>query len=323
MMNRLIYFVLLCLLFGCADRAARTQEEPPRGPALIQTEEQLKITVDSQTVITYQLSPTLPDGLSEHYRRSGFLMAYSPDGRLVTDDFPVGHSHQHGIFTAWTNTTFRGEFHDFWNQQKELATVRHVELLETIEEGGIAGFRSRLQQVSLVHGPVLDEVWHVRVHDRSDPFVWDLSTEQTNITDDTLYLNQHVYGGLGVRGSAAWNEVDSVNFVGEARFLTSEGLERDSANHTRPDWTAIYGPLSRAGDTVGLAVLPHPENFRAPEFVRVHPVMPYLSVTPTVEAPAQISPGEVYRMRYRFIVFDGPVDSMDVGRFDWPSWSPE
>ena len=289
-------YVLFILIIACLSRCT---SPPPRSaaPALqvLQTPTELSVTLDGKPVLTYRVSDTLPPGLPEYYRRSGFLYpVYTPGGYVLNDAFPVGHAHQHGIFMAWTKTVFRGDTIDFWNQQKETGTVTHREVLETSENGATAGFRVKLQHLSLAHGPVLDEEWYVRVHNDTDPYRWELQSTQTNITGDTLFLLPHLYGGLGVRGSREWNPADSLHFITPARFLTSEGLDRPPANHTRPEWTAIYG------DAGYLKVTPSPDNFRAPQYVRVHPEMPYLSVTPIVEEGFFIAPGATYRSTYTF-----------------------
>ncbi|PPK87138.1 methane monooxygenase PmoA-like [Neolewinella xylanilytica] len=291
-------------------------------------EDEVTIRIDGRPVLRYAITPQLPhyrfpDSLPAYYIRSGFIHpVYSPAGRIVTDDFPVGHTHQHGIFTAWTSTTFRGDHVDFWNQHQGTGTVRHVELLETFDSASVVGFRARLEQVSLQHGPVLSEDWRVRVYDNAAPYVWDLRSEQTNVSGDTLYLDRYTYGGLGLRGSAEWNESDTAAFTGPARFLTDEGLNRAAANHTRPEWTAIYGDLvvKDGGGTSGVAVFPHPADFRGPQFVRVHPDMPYLSVTPVVEQGFPLAPGETYLARYRFVVFDGAPADIDLAAFGWGSF---
>lgn len=311
---------LLVLLFascGPAQESKREIEETNKGNLHIeQTEDYLRIYHGDQAILNYWITPQLPDGLPEHYTRSGFLHPlHSPEGQTVSDDFPVGYAHQHGFFTAWTNTTFRDTFTDFWNTHKQLATVEHLEVLETQKQDGYIGFKVRLQQRSLTHGPVLREDWTVRVHDREDIFVWDLRSEQTNITEDTLLLNKHLYGGLGVRGSKHWNAKDTLNFIGQADFLTSDGLERDSANHTRPEWTAIYGGLP--GGKAGLAVIPHPDNFRSPQAVRVHPDLPYFSVSPVTAEGFAIAPEATYLMRYRVVVFDGEVPKELLTSLSW------
>ncbi len=298
---------LFAIFFGLL--AACGGDPEPEGWQLTTTPELVSVRLDGAPVLEYALAPQLPyDTLPAYYARSGFLTdVRSPAGRLLTDAFPVGHPHQHGIFMAWTSTTFRGEPIDFWNQHKQTGTVRHRELLEVKDSGEVIGFHARLEQVSLLHGPVLEEDWHIRVYADRRPYVWDLRSEQRNVTDDTLFLERYDYGGLGIRGSAEWNRADSMSFVTDAQFLTSAGLTRGAANHSRPEWVALYGPIDGkdGGGTAGIAVFPHPENFGAPQFVRVHPEMPYLSVTPVVNAGFPIAPGETYLSRYRFVAFDG------------------
>ena len=263
-----------------------------------------------QPVFSYNAAPDLPAGLPEHYRRSGYLHpVYTPNGTVVTDGFPAGYAHQHGVFTAWTNNRFRGQKVDFWNTHQGTGAVAHqsTERMDTV--GGPDGLKLRttlhhyaLSEDSTV---VLRENLTVGVHDRNDVFVWDLTSEQRNVSTDTLYLLQHVYGGLGVRGSKVWNPKDSVNFTGPAEFITSEGMTRLDGNHTRPVWAAIYGEV--AGATAGLAVLPHPDNIRYPQSVRLHPDLPYFSVSPVVVGDTAIAPGEVLVAQYRFVAFDGEV----------------
>jgi hypothetical protein len=62
-----------------------------------------------------------------------------------------------------------------------------------------------------------------------------------------------------------------------------------------------------------MAVVTHPENFRWPAPVRVHPDLPYFSVSPVTEAGFFIEPGETYLARYKVVVFDGevPINLLD------------
>ena len=302
---------------GKEERSKEEKEEGSKGDLrLEQTKDQLRIMKGNKPVLNYWRTPQLPEGLPKHYTRSGFFHpVYSPSGQVVTDGFPVGYAHQHGFFSAWTNTTFRDSFTDFWNTHKGLATVAHVDVLETQLQDGFVGFKARLQQRSLEFGEVLREDLTIRVHDRDDVFVWDVRSEQTNVTEDTLFLNKHLYGGLGVRGSKHWNAKDTTNFLSPANFLTSDGLTRDSANHTHPEWTAIYGDLPDG--KAGMAVIPHPENFRWPVAVRVHPSLPYFSVSPVTEEGFYIGPGETYLARYRVVVFDGEVPKKLLSSMAW------
>lgn len=323
--------LLLCsivLLLASCGRAPEnnggTEEAHEGNLQLVQTADYLRILHNNQPVLDYRLTSGMPSDLPEHYVRTGFFHPiWSPNGQVVTDDYPVGYAHQHGLFTAWTNTTFRDSFVDFWNTHKGLAFVHHSELLETQQQEGFLGFKTRILHEEISSNKfdrsnanlVLSEDLTVRVHDRSAPFIWDIRSEQTNVSQDTLFLNKHLYGGLGIRGSKNWNKTDSNHYQNPAQFLTSEGLSGDAANHTRPDWTAIYGDLP-AGK-VGMAILPHPENFRAPVPVRVHPTLPYFSVSPVVEESFFIAPGATYLSRYRVIVFDGEPKPDELTKNQW------
>lgn len=312
-------FTLLCsfitILASCGpalENGERKGEGEKEGRLrLEQTADYLCVHImdNDQAVLNYRLTPQLPDGLPEHYTRSGFIHPiWSPAGQVVSDDFPAGYSHQNGFFNAWTNTTLRDSFVDFWNTHKGLATVMHKEVVEIVEQDDIIGFKVKTTHQSNAHGwdePVLAEELTIRVHDRNDVFVWDVRSEQINVTKDTLFLNKHLYGGLGIRGSKHWNAKDTTNFLRLADFLTSDGLSRDSANHTHPEWTAIYGNLPDG--KAGMAVIPHPDNFRWPVAVRVHPNLPYFSVSPVTEEGFFIAPGETYLARYKVVVFDGEV----------------
>ena len=57
----------------------------------------------------------------------------------------------------------------------------------------------------------------------------------------------------------------------------------------------------------GVTIFCHPENFRAPQPVRLHPSMPYFCFAPMVLGDFTIEKSEPYVSRYRFLIHDGPV----------------
>jgi len=323
--------LLILLLASCGPAQERKGEKEAgeKGDLhLEQTDDYLRILHGDQPVLDYRITSGLPADLPAHYERTGFFHPiYSPSGQVVTDDFPVGHTHQHGFFTAWTNATFLDSFVDFWNTHKGLAFVQHEGITDIEERDGYLGFKAHLAHHSMAHDkrnrknswPVLFETLTVRVHNRSAPFVWDIRSEQTNVTKDTLLLNKHLYGGLGIRGSKYWNDSDSTHFRSPAKFLTSAGLSGDEANHTHPEWTIIYGDLPSG--QAGLAIIPHPDNFRWPQAVRTHPDMPYFSVSPVTEEGFFIAPGETYLSRYRVVAFDGEVQPAIINALGWDGLS--
>ncbi len=288
-------------------RPRRPEERPPQ-IEWKKEEGLLSLSVDGKQVLGYALEEQLPgDSLPGYYRRSGFLHPVrSPSGAIVTDGFPTGHTHQHGIFMAWVNTLFRGEQVDFWNQHKETGTVEHRKL-DTLLSGPVfAEARVHLRHRALAFGPVLEEEWRIRVFNRNAPLIWEIDSRQLNITEDTLQVLEYHYGGLGIRGSRHWNAADSIHFLEAAKVITGLGNTRQTANHTHPGWVAIYGPVTSG--TAGIAAMDHPDNFRHPQAVRVHPEMPYFCFAPMMDGAFDLAPGEPYSSRYRFVIFDGPPD---------------
>jgi hypothetical protein len=276
--------------------------------SLEESPEGIQINAGGKPILFYQSSTTLPaQGDPDYYKRSGFIHPlHSPGGAILTDDFPVGHVHQHAIFNAWTNTTFRGQKVDFWNQQHQLGTVAHTQVL-SMNDGYIGHLKTELSHISLADGEVLRETWDIVIYPLSDYFLFDIYSEQTNTTSDTLFLNEYIYGGMAFRGSKEWNMDDTVHFSNIWKILSNEGLTLENVNHTKAKWIDATGEVD--GKVAGVTIFGFPDNFRYPQMVRVHPEMPYWVFSPVVEGPAFIAPGEKFTSRYRYYVHDGVADT--------------
>ena len=106
----------------------------------------IEISVSGKPVLTYHTETVNPpEGMDKIYARSGFIHPiFSPSGKVLTDDFPVGHVHQHALFSAWTRATVKHEVVDFWNQHGGTGSSEHV----AIGALGDSSFETELQQVS-------------------------------------------------------------------------------------------------------------------------------------------------------------------------------
>ena len=267
----------------------------------------LTLAVDGKPVVTYNhgLLPA-PDGIDPVFAKNGHIHPMqTPSGRLVTDDFPPDHAHQHGIFFAWVNTTFEGRPVDFWNQAKKLGSVEHVKILETVSGPVFGQFKVKLRHSDLTAPdgpkPVLEEIWTIRVYNVPDPFLVDLKSEQRCVADTPLVINEYHYGGMGLRGAREWYEQDG------SGFLTSTGKTRAGGNHTRARWVITHGRSE--GQPAAVAVLGHPDNFRAPQYVRLHPTKPYFCFAPMVMGAFEIAPGKPFVSQYRYATYDGKPDA--------------
>ncbi len=268
----------------------------------------LRLALGGAALFDYQMDKEAlprPD-IAPEYKRAGYLHPiYTASGVVVSDDYPKQHVHHHGIWTPWTKTRFQGRSPDFWNMGAKTGTVEFVALDRTWEGPVHGGFAARHRFVDLsAPQPVtaLHETWEVTAYRVPGAVrVFDLVLTQTCATDDPLILPTYQYGGFGFRGRGEWYGASN------AFFLTSEGeTDRVKANAQRMRWVHLWGRLESG--PAGLAVLGHPENFRAPQPVRVHPREPYVSFIPSQLGDWQIDPGRPYVARYRFVAADGPPD---------------
>ena len=285
-------------------RTARTAQT---GVAALDVEGVKAFEVGGSPVLDYQFEPTdPPPGVDSVYRRGGYIHpVYTPSGLVITDDYPEDHLHHHGIWAAWTNTVYEGRTPDFWNMGAETGTVVPVALDSTWGGPVHGGFRSRHRYVDLTAPEpetVLHETWTVHVYNvdggETPYWLFDLDLEQVMAGDSLLLLPEYRYGGVGFRGHGSW--------LGEENtfFLTSEGRDRSDGHATRARWCHIGGLLD--GGLAGVAILGHPENFRAPQPMRIHPREPFFNWAPSQAGDWTIEPGEPYRARYRYVVSDGP-----------------
>ena len=276
----------------------------------------LAFRVDDRPVFQYHAVKTMlprPD-IDSRFERGGYIHpVFTPSGKLVTDDYPPNHVHHHGIWAAWTSTRFQGRTPDFWNMGDLTGTVIPAGL-DTAWGGPVhGGLRTRHQYVDLSADhptPVLQETWEVQVFNARegvDPYwIFDLNVVHTTATDSALILPEYRYGGVGFRGNRNWDGAENTF------FLTSEGKDRSNGHATRGRWVHVGGYVD--GQLAGVAILDHPENFRAPQPMRIHPTEPFFNYAPSQAGDWAIRPGEPYVARYRFIVSDGPPDSTEINR---------
>ncbi len=225
---------------------------------------------------------------------------------MVTEEFPADHIHQHAIFSAWVNTEFDGRKTDFWNQGGGTGTVVHKSL-DHSESGTVAGgFRATLEHQALEDGanpkPAILETLTIRAYapPRPDLHVFDVEIQQRAAGEQPLKVLKYHYGGFAIRGAKEWFPMK------DADYLTSEGKTRKDGNETRPAWVDLHGPID--GQPRGITVIPHPQSFRGPQPVRLHPSKPYFVFSPPILGEFEITQAATYQATYRVVVHDGPID---------------
>jgi hypothetical protein len=285
--------------------------------------EHLHIKTGESEVLRWTLVNDNPrnQGRPEDLRAGYIYPLYTPGGLNVTEDYPVDHPHNHGIWSAWVATTFRGHTVDFYNGFSLQGRV-DLESMGTIWSGPVhAGLVANLVHTDITTTPsvdVLTDEWVVvvyKTHDGAAPyFVLDIVSTQETATSDPLVVEERHDGGFTIRGAESWNPDGW-------EVLTSEGHTRADADGQKARWCSQYGAIDdRVG---GYAALDHPENFRHPQALRVFPTNPFVSYLPVTAASGgrfTIQVGEPYRSRHRVVSFDGDANASLLERL-WDDYA--
>ena len=294
-----------------------------------ESENTITVKQEGQTVLTYnKVSPPVPEGIDKVYARSGCLHPIgTPHGRVITEMFPPDHAHQHGVFSAWVNTTFEEKPVDFWNLPGRTGRVLHEKTITTFQDREKAGFEVDLLHRVLMEPAVdvLRERWKITVYPTDGTYhCFDLDTTQSAITDKPLTINEYHYGGLALRGPTRWltgNDGYARNNPGlereESNFVNDLGSSRAQANHEHARWVALTGRVD--GKPVSIAVLCHEKNFRAPQAARIHPTKPYFCFAPCVDGAFRIDRDHPFSSRYRFLITDAKPDRDWLDQ-QWKAW---
>ncbi len=286
-----------------------TPGKPDELVELEDTENRMDFKFGGRTIAGYQSTPRKDPrpGLDPRFLRGGYLHPlFTPSGKIVSDDYALNHLHHHGIWMAWTKAGVDGRETDFWNMGQGKGRADFKAYDRTWQMPGNAGLIARHKYTDLTGGSpvdVLEEKWTVSVPRPAAGYnIIDLEAEQTTLDGRTLELPAYHYGGLGIRGREEWNGADSATFI-----TSGSASDRNAANGQPARWIRITGKVE-GGGLAGIAILSHPDNFRSPQPVRIHPKEPFISFAPQIGGSMSIKPGETYKARYRFIISDGGAD---------------
>lgn len=293
-----------------------------KGTLFIKTDDSILVrTENGKPIFKYLKKPSnKAKKYAPHFSRSGYIHPlYSPSGRIITGDYAADHPHQHGLFFAWTKSSFRGKPTEFWNQKKQLGDIRYQSSRWKTEKTGKIIFESK--QIFTTgkdsDEAILTETWRIEIRPKqNDYYQFDLISTQSCATDDPLLIQKYHYGGMAIRGNDQWIEKNK-NGKPVGKMITSEEKNRENGNHSRPQWVAMYGPVDE--EICGVVVMNHPDNFRYPQWVRLHPTMPYFVYAPMVQEPFAIKPGKPYISKFRYLTFDGEPN-LKLIKKAWQEW---
>jgi hypothetical protein len=274
------------------------------GRVTVQDDQQaLTVLADEKPVLRYNYAVMNPPAEADtSFKRSGFIHpAWTPGGKVLTNIHPKDHYHHFGIWNPWTDTEFEGETVDFWNLKKRSGTVRFARFNATT-----GGFSALQEHVAFkkdgTEKVAMNEEWNVDVYPTDGKtFMWDFTSRLECASASPVTLNKYRYGGgFAIRANAEWNNENSA-------VLTSEGRTRKNADSTHARWIKVAGNLKSG--MAGLLILSAPDNFRAPQPVRVWPEKDqhgqvFAMFSPTKDYSWTLQPGKWYTQQYRVITFD-------------------
>jgi hypothetical protein len=252
-----------------------------------------------------------PDSTKPWLGRSGFIHpVYSPNGKVLTEKFPKSHPHQHALMFAWTSARIEDRKVDFWNSHQKQGKIEHVETVFSDENKIIV----KLNHIDLTGDKptvVLHETWEISRIPHKNLNIFDLKSVQTCPTEKPFHIAKYHYGAMCVRLTDLW--------VGDkAKFKSSEGGNRQEANHSRPNWLQMSGEID--GEKCGIVAMQHKENFRYPQPLRIHPKQAYFCFAPMVLGEFKIEPGKPYISQFRFVTFDGEISDEQLQSL-WASFN--
>ena len=300
-----------------ARRTYRIERGATKATAAVTVDSQpeaVTVRVGDARVLQYNVGHVEPpENIDSRYGRSGHIHpAWTPSGAVVTDQFPEDHAHQSGLWLALVKTEFEGRTPDFWNLKGGTGRVRSKGVTWTADGSVFGEFEAVHEHIDQSVTPekiALNERWNVRVWNlggsEAGYWVCDVASRVSCATDSPLRLPEYHYGGMALRGSGEW-------YGDQAKFVTSEGLDRLAGNHTRPWWCDLSGPEGDA--RAGILFVTQPDNFRAPEPLRIHPRMPYMVYTPSFLGDWEITPDAPHISRYRFVFHDGQMPQETADR---------
>jgi hypothetical protein len=289
------------------------------------TQEAIILKKGKTEILSYRTAVMYPpEGVDSVYKRSGFIHpVISPSGNVLTRINPPDHFHHFGIWNPWTRVRIGDHVTDFWNLNEKQGTVDFAGINSVCNGPVFGGFSVKQDHMDFQQKnndkPVINEEWDVRAWNIEPVpglkcYIVDLTSSMSPGTGFPITLEAYRYGGgTGIRANEEWTNNNST-------ILTSEGKTRIDADGSRARWTDLNGEFAGKG-TSGIVFFSHPANREHPEPMRVWPPDAnngrgdvYFEFCPIRHKAWILNPGNVYRLKYRILVYDGKITSDEADR---------
>jgi hypothetical protein len=218
-----------------------------------QTVEGVDVSDGGTKVLFYQKATKSLDG---QYQRAGYVHPlYSLDGEILTEDFPKGHPHHHGVFLAWHQIIHKGEnIANSWTSENMSWDVKQLKTRNKGENVVLVAdvfWNTTYDQQPL---SLIRENTTITVHSTSGKYrVIDFETTLKPLVTDLKIggaNDSKGYGGFSLRFKAP----ASLKFISQGQAVAPQ--ENSVIAGPWMDFVGSFGNSSKAG----VAVFNHPSN---------------------------------------------------------------
>lgn len=271
--------VLLALLMAASAKAASIKAETSQGKLIVRAH------VSGQTnwveLASYVMLTNSRPYLHPVRDASGKV--------VLTEDRPIDHVWQHGIFTGF----HRVNGFNYWKEDE--GKQRFVRLLELKEAANHVSWRALVELVAPDGHVVLEEEDAITIHapESADEYVIDFELLLRAKKD--VRFGKFFVGGLSVR--MPWDKDNP-----RQTHLNSNGFRDRQCEQQRASWCNVERPFGR--EVFGIAIFDHPGNPNHPSGWRADEQG---LINPNVSALGDwtLSARQSQRFRYQLLVYRG------------------
>lgn len=323
---RIVLPVLGLSLLACSATSQEPETRPPVRWKQDSSDHTLSLRSGGEELWRFHADPAAP-----HWFFHPLALRGTP---ALTVDRPADHVHHHGLWFCWKYIDGVNYWEHAPGEDRPAGRTRYAMRTSEFLEGGSTELVLHVEYApSDDAAPVLTEERTIAVSAPSEDGSYAIDwTGRFTVRAERVVLDRtplpgepggKVYGGyagLSLR-LAQLEEREAVAIEGPQEFNDQSRLR------TRSNGFDYSGVL--AGDTVGIAVLSHPDNPNSPSpwYAIRSPVMTFFSPAVLCYGPLELERGERMTLRYRVVVHPGRWDAerlaAELRRFVKKSRDPE
>lgn len=221
------------------------------------------------------------------------------------------HPHQKGLY--FMHGAMNGI--DFWNENRNFGTIQQTSHDYT-GPGPVVRLTTQNDWIGPEGNKFCEDERTYLFWNMNDPRVMDVSIT-IRASEGPLTIGDSKEGTFGIR-LTRWMTVKA----GTGNMESSEGLKDRDVWGKRAAWVDYYG--SKEGNTVGIAILEAPGNFRFPTFWHARDyglfaANPFgvrdFTGNPVDNGTTELNQGETLNLSYRVLVHSGDTEAAGIAQF--------